>query len=237
MAKEMDIPNIKGFLLNRRNQKVRDLDLEIEKLRDSVARIRENIGNSFEEAANLTDQRLVELKTFDNDLEKAQQDAQKLGSRLKETTFSGFGPPTKQSLSSELKDVIEQIRYARMAAVYPENYRDIKLNDKMKSSPLTPQPKNLEDAGNYIQFSKTVLLNLEKQCETLNDFVKSRPEEVKRTEADRYFANLTGEILQTVGRVNRHIDGLEGSERMFRLLQELDRVLPPKASERPRISL
>jgi hypothetical protein len=219
------------------NQNIRDLDQEIKELSDSVTRIRKNIGNTFEEAANLTDRRLVELKTFDDTLKEAQQNADNLGRRMKETTFSGFGTPTKQSLSSKLKDVIEQIRCARMAAVYPENYRDIKLNEKLNSSPVTAQPKNLEEARNYIQFSQTVLFNLQEQYKTLNDLVKSRPEEVTRTEGDRYFADLTGKIRETIGSVNRHIDGLARSERMFRLLQELDRVLPPKASEGPRISL
>jgi hypothetical protein len=243
-AKKMVIPNIKGFLLNRQNQKIRDLDLEIEKLLDSVPRIREKIGNTFEEAANLTDQRLVDLKTFDDTLKEAQQDAENLGRRLKETTFSGFGPPTKQSLSSKLNDVVEQIRCARMAAVYPEYYRDIKLNEKLNSSPVTAQPKSLEEAGNYIQFSQTVLFNLQEQYKTLNDFDKSRPEEVTRTEGDRYFADLTGKIRESIGSVKGHINGLEkiesqlqGSDRMRRLLRELDHVLPPKASEGPRISL
>jgi hypothetical protein len=205
---------IEDVLRNYRN--VKALDRQIKELGKTVANIIETspVGDVFKEGNNLTDHRKQPLGSCESQLRGAGQTAEQLLKRV-QALPGGFlakitpGTQTKKGLSSDLKDVVENIRCGRMRAVYPEIYANFKSDETSTSSPLTPQPSSLEQARGYIQSCEEVLGHLEKQNSTLEDFVKSRDPGKTRTVEDRYFASLTEEMSEAIESLKGHISGLK----------------------------
>jgi hypothetical protein len=244
---------IGDFWQNYRN--IKSLDREIKELGKTVANIIRTINTSpvdsvFEEGKDLTPRRKQELEFCVSQLREAAETAErqlKSVQALPEKT-GGFlakitsGTQTKEGLSSDLKDVGENIRCGRMRAVYPEIYANFKSGETSTSSPLTPQPSSLEQARDYIQFCEEVLGHLEKQNSTLEDFVKSRDPGKTRTVEDRYFASLTEEMSGPIGSLKEHISGLKEMESKLQLAAQSSRSsgssesVYSRSSGEPRIS-
>src|SRR4029077_3414414 len=180
--------------LERRIEKLHTigLDAEIKALNESVASIRKKIddtspvGNVFHEIEDLRDSRARQLKDFEIRLQDAGQTAKKL---LWITPPSD--PQTTQRLSSDLQAVIENIRRAKMAAVYPANYRDYQGSVTIRDLHATIQPDRFQTAENIIRILEPELRDLELQHAELQGFVNSRDSGQPPSEEDEYFLALT----------------------------------------------
>lgn len=205
------------------------LETEIKRLNESVASIRNEInetspvGNVFHEIENLRDDRKDQLRAFERKLQGARQTAKELLKRvnsLPERTGAllgeispGSDPQTKQRLSSDLQAVVEKIRRATMAAVYPAKYRDIQGSETIRTLPTTFPSNRFEEPGNTIRILEPELQDLTMQYAELRGFVRSKDPGQPPAEEDQYFFALTERIAPLIEILQGHIEELQRPQR------------------------
>jgi hypothetical protein len=223
--------NIRDFWQNRKD--IKELDAEIRNLDKSVTSIRKEIddtspfSNVFEDAKDLTPHRETQLRNFETTLQGALEAADELQETLNSLPPRTGGllgkikpnTQTKVRLSSDLDAVVENIRCARMAAVYPAYYRDFGSDETMRSLSDIPQPNDLDQASGQIGFFEANKEDYEQRYSRLNGFIQSRKDTQLRSVEDRHFSALTEQILHSIGMLDRHIRGLHRIATELKLTQ------------------
>jgi hypothetical protein len=229
---ETRIEKLHTIGLDAEIKSVASISTAIKELNESVASIRKNIddtspvGNVFHEIENLRDDRKDQLRAFERKLQDARDTAKELLKRVNSLPartgelLGEMSPEadtqTRHRLSSDLQAVVENIRCATMAAVYPAKYQEIQGSETIRDLPTTIQSNRLEDPKHNIQIFQPELQDLERQHKELQGFVESRDPGQPLGEEDKHFLALTERIPPLIEILKRHIEEPQREQRELR---------------------